>query len=171
MLRVVPADLADAAHADALVTLLDLYAQDPMGGGDGLSDYTRDHLVPRLRDRANTVIVLAFVDDAPVGLVVCFEGFSTFAALPLLNVHDIVVAPLYRGQGIAARMLGLVESIAVGRGCCKLTLEVLESNDAAQAAYQRFGFRPYQLAPELGSALFWEKKLPIAGGNRHNSSQ
>lgn len=171
MLRVVPADLADAAHAGALLYLLDLYAQDPAGGGGRLSGYARAHLVQRLRDRSDTVIVLAFVAGEPAGLAVCFEGFSTFAARPLLNIHDIVVAPPYRARGIATAMLALVEEMAIRRGCCKLTLEVLERNQAAQAVYRKRGFQPYQLVPEFGAAIFWEKKLPMAADNRHNPGQ
>ncbi len=45
------------------------------------------------------------------------------------------------------------------RDCCKLTLEVLEGNHIAQAAYTKFGFSGYELDPEMGRALFWEKKL------------
>ena len=40
-----------------------------------------------------------------VGLIDCFAGFSTFAAKPLLNVHDIVVHASRRGQGIAQALL------------------------------------------------------------------
>jgi ribosomal protein S18 acetylase RimI-like enzyme len=52
-----------------------------------------------------------------------------------------------------------VEEIAVELGCCKLTLEVLEGNHIAQAAYKSFGFNGYELNPQTGRALFWEKKL------------
>ncbi len=37
-------------------------------------------------------------------------------------------------------MLQKVREIARQRGCCKITLEVLEGNDVAQAAYRKFGF-------------------------------
>ena len=37
--------------------------------------------------------------DKPVGLATTFEGFSTFAAKPLINIHDIAVLPDYRGRG------------------------------------------------------------------------
>ena len=56
-------------------------------------------------------------------------------------------------------MLGLVEQQAIERGCCKLTLEVLEGNQAARRAYDKFGFQSYALNPELGHALCWEKSL------------
>ena len=95
----------------------------------------------------------------PVGLINCVEGFSTFTGQPLLNVHDIVVLESCRRQGIAGALLAHVESVARDRGCCKLTLEVLEGNQGARQAYENFGFAAYQLDPAMGRALFMEKKL------------
>ena len=156
-LRIVRAELSDAAHAAAFVALLDHYARDPMGGGQGLSQTVRAELVPRLRARLDFVAFLAFDEERPVGLVNCFEGFSTFAARPLLNVHDIVVLGEYRGRGVGQALLGAAEAEARARDCCKLTLEVLSNNRAALAAYARAGFRPYELDPPAGQALFLQK--------------
>ena len=47
-IRVVRADYANLAHAAALVALLDAYALDPMGGGEGLTDFAKAALVPAL---------------------------------------------------------------------------------------------------------------------------
>ena len=81
------------------------------------------------------------------------------AGQPLLNVHDIVVHQDFRRQGIARALLGHAEAVARQRGCCKLTLEVLEGNHGARRAYLDFGFEGYQLDPAMGQALFMEKKL------------
>jgi len=51
------------------------------------------------------------------------------------------------------------EKIARESGCCKITLEVLEGNHVARAAYSAFGFKGYELDPKMGKALFLEKKL------------
>ena len=56
-------------------------------------------------------------------------------------------------------MLDEVERIAKEKGCCKLTLEVLEGNIVAKKAYEKFGFSSYELDPATGKALFWEKVL------------
>ena len=159
VIEVFPADYRDPEHGAALLRLLDAYARDPMGGGEGLSATARDQLVERLAARADTLTVLARCGERYAGLANCFEGFSTFACRPLLNVHDLVVLPEFRGRGISLRILEEVERIARARGCCKLTLEVLEGNEVAMSAYRRFGFSGYELDPRLGSALFWEKKL------------
>lgn len=153
------ADYADPAHASALVGLLDAYARDPMGGGHPLSEHARTNLVACLAQRPQAFSVLAFEGNAPVGLVNCIEGFSTFACRPLVNVHDVVVLAGYRGQGIAERMLALVQTIALERGACKLTLEVLGGNAGALRLYQRFGFANYELDPAMGQAQFMQKWL------------
>jgi GNAT superfamily N-acetyltransferase len=153
------ANLSDSHHANTMVRLLDAYACDAMGGGEGLSDYTKTHLANALAQRAGVHVLLAFVNEAPAGLAICMEGFSTFACKPLLNIHDVYVAPAFRGTGLSSRLLSKAESIARGLGCCKLTLEVLEGNKVAQASYVRFGFAGYQLDPATGRAMFWQKKL------------
>jgi ribosomal protein S18 acetylase RimI-like enzyme len=164
--RVCRVDYANQVHAGALVALLDAYARDPMGGVHPLSEFARSHLVAELAARAQAFSVLAFAygqatDEAelPVGLVNCMEGFSTFACQPLINVHDVVVLPAYRGQRVAEHMLALVEKIARERGACKLTLEVLEGNLAASKLYHRIGFENYRLDPVLGDARFLQKWL------------
>ena len=109
--------------------------------------------------RTQAFSVLAFADEKPVGLVNCFEGFSTFACRPLINVHDVAVLPQFRGQGIARKMLGLVEAIALQRGACKLTLEVLQGNSGAIHLYETLGFAAYQLDPAMGQARFLQKLI------------
>ena len=56
-------------------------------------------------------------------------------------------------------MLAVVEEIARKKGCCKITLEVLQGNRVAQNAYRKFGFDNYALDPEAGHAEFWQKSL------------
>ena len=161
-LSICRADYANPVHARALVSLLDAYAQDPMGGAQPLSDFAKTHLVAELAKRPQAFSVLAFRGperDLPVGLVNCIEGFSTFACKPLINVHDVVVLPAYRGQRVAEKMLELVVQIALERGACKLTLEVLQGNVGALKLYQRVGFSNYQLDPAAGHAQFLQKLI------------
>ena len=158
-IQTVTIDYRDARHAQALIHMLDTYARDPMGGAHPLSDDVKTKLVPALAQRADAFGVLAFDGDVPVGLANCFEGFSTFACMPLANIHDFVVAPGYRGRQIGVRMLEHIERIANQRGYCKLTLEVLQNNHAAQRLYRKFGFADYRLADDAGNAQFWQKRL------------
>ncbi len=153
------ADYSHAADAAALVYLLDSYARDPMGGGDPLSDFAKANLAQSLAAMPQAFTVIAFDGAAPVGLINCIEGFSTFACQPLVNVHDVVVLASHRGQRIGERMLALVTELAQEKGACKLTLEVLEGNSSAVRLYERSGFAPYQLDPAMGEARFFQKPL------------
>ncbi len=159
MIDIVLADYRDPSHQQAILILLDAYARDPMGGGQGLDENVKQRLLPLLAAEPGAFSVLAHVDGHPAGLVNCFQALSTFRARPLINIHDVTVLPEYRGRGLSTAMLRKVEEIARERGCCKLTLEVLEGNEIARRAYEKFGFTGYELDPELGQALFWEKKL------------
>jgi ribosomal protein S18 acetylase RimI-like enzyme len=159
MIEIFEADPRLPEQAQAIVDLMDTYARDPMGGGEGLSDRVKADLPAELAKRQTAHIILALSDREPAGLVVCFEGFSTFACQPLLNIHDVIVAPAFRCKGLAKRMLHKAEQIAMDLGCCKLTLEVLEGNHMAQAVYRSCGFAGYELDPKMGNAMFWQKKL------------
>jgi GNAT superfamily N-acetyltransferase len=134
------ADLADPADAAAIVMLVDAYASDPIGGGRPLPGDVAGRLVEGLRAHPTTLVLLACDDGRPVGVAVCFFGFSTFAARPLLNVHDLAVLPAHRGRGIGRALLAAAEEHARARGCCKMTLEVLEQNRRARAVYASVGF-------------------------------
>lgn len=151
------ADLSLPSDAAAVVFLLNEYAKDGMGGKNALSAFVKDNLVIELRKRPGAHLVLAFSSDKPIGLAICFEGFSTFSCKPLLNIHDVIVLPAYRGLGISKKLLAKAEKIAKSLGCCKLTLEVLEGNAVARAAYKSFGFSGYELSPEAGKAMFLQK--------------
>ncbi len=161
--QVCQADYGNRAHTAALVMLLDAYARDTAGGGQPLAEFAKTNLPAALAARPQAFSVLAFDGGEPVGLVNCFEGFSTFACRPLVNVHDVVVLASHRGRRVGEQMLALVEQIARQRGACKLTLEVLQGNSSAMRLYQRSGFAGYQLDPAMGSAQFLQKWLsPVA---------
>lgn len=159
METIVVADLKKPIHADAVVYLLNEYAKDEMGGGSELPEFVKKNLVPELQKRSQVFAILAFVQNEPAGLAICIEGFSSFACMPLLNVHDMVVVPKFRGRGLSQKLLAKAEELAKERKCCKITLEVLEGNKVAQSAYRNFGFEAYELDPKMGKAMFWQKKL------------
>lgn len=158
-IEIVEADLGLAEEADAFRLLINEYAQDPMGGAKPLSKDILDRLPLALAQRSDSYSLIAYCDGKPAGLLNAFEGFSTFACAPLLNIHDIVVSRDYRGLGLADQLLEAAEGIARRTGCCKLTLEVLENNARAQAVYRRCGYGGYELDPETGKAMFWQKVL------------
>ncbi|MEO7188888.1 MAG: GNAT family N-acetyltransferase [Sphingomicrobium sp.] len=153
------ADYSDARDGQDLLKLLDTYARDLMGGGDPLSEDTRVRLLSGLGKVPGAFSLIARIDGAAVGLANCFMGYSTFAAAPLVNVHDFVVVSEHRGRGIGKALMAAIDAEASRRGACKITLEVLTGNDPAKSLYVACGFGDYQLDPASGHALFWQKKL------------
>lgn len=158
-LRIQPVDFDDPARTDDFLDLLDHYMRSPSGTGKPMPPALRTRLPAELRKRPTVLSFLAYQDGRAAGLINCVEGFSTFAGQPLLNIHDIIVHEDFRRRGIARALLAHAEQAALARGCCKLTLEVLEGNSGARKAYTGFGFQAYQLDPAMGQALFMEKKL------------
>lgn len=140
-IEVRPADLANGRDADAVVAMLDSYASDPRGGSAPLAGEVRARLARGLASHPTSRVWLAFDGGAPVGVCVAFVGFSTFQALPLLNIHDLAVVPARRGQGIGHALLAAAERHARELGCGKLTLEVQDDNTPARRLYEHFGFR------------------------------
>ncbi len=154
---IIDADLADPAHAAALIELFDLYMRDPMEGGAAMPPKVRKELVEGLRAHPACYVLLAYHGRDPIGFAICFLGFSTFNARPLLNIHDISVLGAMRGKGAGAAMLARIETKARALDCCRLTLEVREDNHVARGLYRKFGFAEAM----AGSARmeFWNKPL------------
>ena len=158
-LEIRPVDRQKANESQAVVEVLDSYASHMVGGGVPLSATVRANLSAELAKRPQSIVLLAWSEGQAVGLVIAFEGFSTFACRPLINIHDLAVLPKFQCRGVGKALMAAVEAEAVRRGCCKLTLEVLENNSHARKLYEAVGFASYQLDPATGRALFLEKKL------------
>jgi ribosomal protein S18 acetylase RimI-like enzyme len=155
-ITVFPADLTDAAHADGIVHCLDAYAIDPMGGSKPLTDHVRDTLVAGLRDTPAARVWLAQDDESQefVGVVVAFVGYSTFAAKPRWNVHDVSVVPAIRGRGVGRKLLEAVIAAATEAGCSAVTLEVRHDNEPARHLYASLGF-----GDDFAPMAFWTRPI------------
>jgi ribosomal protein S18 acetylase RimI-like enzyme len=157
--EILEADLNLPEHQRAVVDLVDAYARDPMGNGGPLSDEVRRALIPGLQQHPTTIIFLAYAGEKAIGIAVCFLGFSTFAARPLINIHDLAVLSTHRGQGIGRLLLDAVGRKARDLDCCRITLEVLENNHAAKRLYESAGFAQAAYQQAAGGALFYSKPL------------
>ncbi len=173
-LDLVAANLDRREHAEAVVSLVNEYSLDPMGDGRPLPDSVRARLVPGLRSHPTTLVLLAFEGGAACGAAICFRGFNTFAARPVVNVHDLIVAPASRGRGVARALMARVEQEARGLGCSALTLEVRGDNHRALRLYAQLGFRGGRFDPPSSAYAFWTKPLddpPRSGASPARPSQ
>ena len=163
-IHVRPANLSERADATAIVQLIDAYARDPRGGGTPLGPDVRTRLVPGLRANVMARVWLAFDDNQPVGVCVAFLGFSTFHAMPLLNIHDLAVLSAARGRGVGGALLTAAEAYARSAGCCRLTLEVQDDNAPARRLYARCGFSDVRYG-DSGPTRFLARPLLTCNDN------
>jgi len=104
--RIERADLSCAEHAAAWTDTTNAYALDSQGRGAALEPEVLQRSVEALVQHPTYLGFLAWdaASGEPAGLVTCFRAWGTFAAKPLINVHDLAVKPGFRG--CAARPSG-----------------------------------------------------------------
>lgn len=151
---IVEANLDEPSHAAGLVHCIDSYASEDMGGGHALSDDVKQRLVPGLKQHPSRLVLLALHEREVVGAAVCFMGYSTFAAKPRLNVHDLCVLAAHRGHGLGRRLMEAALERARAAGCSAVSLEVRADNEIARRLYQSLGFGAGFAALE-----FWVRPL------------
>jgi len=154
---IIQADFKNSAQRAAIPYLLNTYAKGLLGFRKALDVSVLEHLVPGLETSPNAVVLLAQCGAEYVGMAICFLGFSTFHAKPLMNIHDFMVLPDFRGRGIGRALLAKAETTARRMNCCKMTLEVQEHNIPARKLYRKYGFKDSFLDVEAGSQLFMTK--------------
>ena len=159
-IKIIDADLANVEHQRAIVAMLEAYMRDPMEGGTPMPEATRRDVLPGLRAHPACYVFLAYRDSTPVGFSICFLGFSTFNARPLINIHDMFVDASVRGKGIGRMLLERIETKARELNCCRLTLEVREDNEVARGLYRKVGFDRAVVGPKSIPMEFWRKPLP-----------
>ena len=84
-------------------------------------------------------VLIARVDDVPVGFALFFQTFSTFLARRGLWLEDLFVYPEHRGAGIGKALLRAVAAVARDRGCGRFEWSVLDWNAPALRFYEGLG--------------------------------
>lgn len=158
-LSIRPADFDRPGDARAVVEILDAYSEDLMGASRPLDKEVKARLVPALREVPGALVLLATSAQGPAGILVAFQGFSTFFAAPVLNIHDLAVLRQCRRRGVGRALLAAAEREARRRGCCKMTLEVREDNAPAALLYDNLGFRSPAASGYPIPHWFLEKRL------------
>jgi ribosomal protein S18 acetylase RimI-like enzyme len=152
-IRIIEANYRNPEHGKAIAGLVDAYSRDVMGRGEPLGEDELVRLVKGLSENPCCFTLLAFDGKRPVGIANCITGYSTFAAAPLVNIHDLAVLEDVRGRGVGAKLLEAVDERARAMNCCKVTMEVRTDNPARRL-YARHGF-----GDDNPPLHFWHKKL------------
>lgn len=82
-------------------------------------------------------VLLAFVQDKPVGYAVIFETYSSFRALPTLYLEDLFVLPEFRKQGAGLKLFRRCVVEVRRRGCGRMEWMVLDWNKNAIRFYRK----------------------------------
>src|SRR5260221_7999731 len=81
-------------------------------------------------------VLIADVDDAPVGFALFFQSYSTFLARRGLYLEDLFVRPAARGKGVGGALMAACARIAVDRGYGRFEWSVLDWNEPALGFYK-----------------------------------
>lgn len=94
-----------------------------------------DEYIDKIGEKAE---ILALYENGCRGFVAYYcNNLETKAGF----ITMVVVHPQCRGQGIAKSLIGAVLDIMRGRGFVTCSMEVHETNTAAQELYRALGFR------------------------------
>lgn len=154
----VPEDVSFEARGAADAEVRALYA-DFIAEADGPLgiDLTADIEAgpPADLEPPNGVLLLVRVGEAPAGL-----GGVRHLDTGVAEVKSMYLAPAFRGDGIARRLLAELEAIAAGHGCTAVRLDTSNYLTAAIALYRAAGYREvaaYNSNPKAN--LWFERQL------------
>ena len=156
-------DFSQSEDRASFARLVTEFAAEPVSGCPELGIAHFAAVADELAERDGTIVLLAAREDSEEteGVLVAFEGYSTFAKAQLFNIHDVHVSTKVRGKGIGSAMLNTLADLAREHGFAKLTLEVAASNTHAIRLYRRIGFTGLDTAFEspAGTTFFATKRV------------
>ena len=93
-------------------------------------------------NKTNAEVIIAEVDEQPVGFVLFFHNFSTFLGRSGIYLEDLFISPKARGQGVGKKVLNYIAKLAKDRNCGRLEWSVLNWNKDAINYYEKLGAKP-----------------------------
>lgn len=144
-----------AGQVELVAPLFDAYRQfydqppDPEGA--------RRFLAERL-GRGESVVYAVVEGGRALGFTQLYPSFSSASMRPIWVLNDLFVAEDARGRGVGGRLLRAARDHALKTGAARLALATAVTNTAAQALYERDGWR------QDTAFLHYEYQLPKGGG-------
>lgn len=90
-------------------------------------------------EKSTVEVLLAFIDNTPIGYAIFFHNFSTFVGRKGIYLEDLFVKPEFRGKGIGKLLLKEIAKIAVEKNCGRIEWAVLDWNKPAIDFYESIG--------------------------------
>jgi ribosomal protein S18 acetylase RimI-like enzyme len=105
-------------------------------------------LLRRVAERSGAIFVAEHA-GAVIGFIACYVKdtqslIETAAYSRYGYVSDLDILAEWRGRGLARRLLASAEQHLAQCGVTRLRIGVLAANSAAQRAYEKYGFAPYE---------------------------
>lgn len=152
--KIIKVNLENKEHCEKIISLLNDYMRDEMGMGSPMSEALPQKIIEGLKKHSAYLGFFVLIGNEYAALANCNLNFSTWQAKPLINIHDFIVSPKFRQQGIGVFLLSEIEDYARHKGCCKVNLEVRNDNIKAQGLYEKAGFSDC-----LPPMYFWQKLI------------
>lgn len=83
--------------------------------------------------------LIAEFEGEPIGFCLYFFTYSSFRAQPVLFMEDMYLAPKWRNQGFAKRIVVHLFNVAVDRGCAMIAWDAEDNNVRALEFFDYFG--------------------------------
>ncbi len=115
---------------------------------------TEEVLKESIFERKVAEVMIAELDESPVGYAMYFYNFSSFIGKPGIYLEDIYIRPEYRGRGFGKTILSYLAELAVKRNCWGMEWTCLNWNEPSIRFYESIGavhwegWRIYRLTGE-----------------------
>ena len=93
-------------------------------------------------DRPAAEVIIAYLDNQPVGFALFFHNYSTWLGKRGIYLEDLFVRPPARKHGVGFSLLRELARIAVERDCGRVEWAVLNWNELAINFYKQIGAKP-----------------------------
>lgn len=145
--------LTSATRDDAATVAMLMTALNETVGPSGLRTaateivtVTPDQARHRIEEMsASEQVILAFVDDAPAGLLSLRIVPYLSQDVPYAEVTELMVLAEHRRCGVATLLVAEAEFRARQRGCTALQVRAWHNNEGAQSFYRAAGFEPLEV--------------------------
>lgn len=94
-------------------------------------------LEKELFDEKNANVILAYINDIPIGFALYFFNFSTFKGKKGLYLEDLFIKPEYRKQGYGNQMFDYLIQEAKRLNCGRMEWVCLDWNEPALEFYKK----------------------------------
>lgn len=141
----------DAADVGRLLDAFNAEFDEPTPGPEFLAGR-----VAELIEAGEITVLLA--GDGPDGLAVIRLRPTLFSDRNEAYLEELYVAPELRGSGRGQALLEMTIEVARQAGCDRIDIATGETDTAARALYERFGFRNTE-GPNGPPMLYYEREL------------